>query len=77
MSDIFEYMSVEDADKVFSAVSNRMSPGGRLAYWNLYNDRLPSQNIVHNIQPLTKLSRELYKKDRMFFYSMFWILEKK
>lgn len=74
LSNIFEYMSVEDADKVFNSLSTSISQGSRLAYWNLFNLRVPSS--TPNLKLLTSLSEELYKKDRVFHYTNFFVLEK-
>ncbi len=67
LSDIFEYMSPEDSDVLFSLLSFRTFDGGRLAYWNLFTQRYPPTDNC-KLKFLEHLSWQLRKLDRVFFY---------
>ena len=73
LSDIFEYMSQEDADLLLTQIAKQMNPGSRLAYWNLYIER-NSQNVT-SLKRLDKLSQELKSMDRVWFYKNFHVDE--
>jgi len=36
LSDLFEYMSEEASDVVFTALADKMAVGGRITYWNFF-----------------------------------------
>ena len=74
LSDMFEYMSAENTERFFSLLSDNMAVGARVAYWNLILHRLPQK--CPSLQHLSQLSKELHKKDRLFFYSEVCIIEK-
>ena len=74
LSDIFEYMSDENSASLMIMLSTKMPPGGRIAFWNLYNDRLPPKDNP-NILFLEDLSQKLYKEDRVFFYKAFCVIQ--
>ena len=73
LSDIFEYMSQEDADLLLTQIAKQMKTGSRLAYWNLYIER-NSQNVTI-LKRLDKLSQELKSIDRVWFYKNFHVDE--
>lgn len=68
LSDIFEYMSDEAAAKLLDKIADFSKPGARLAYWNML---APRQSNSSRIKFLPEESRQLFKKDRAFFYSRF------
>ena len=74
LSDIFEYMSDENSAALMTMLITKMPPGGRIAFWNLYNDRLPPKDNP-NILFLQDLSQELHKEDRVLFYKAFYIIQ--
>ena len=74
LSDIFEYMSKESSDEMFDKLSQKVATGGRIAYWNLYNDRQPTE--TSSLVVLSQLSQQLYLQDRIWFYKSFHIVEK-
>ena len=75
LSDIFEYMSDDTADRMFNLLAQSMLTGSRIAYWMLFNYRFPSQD--NGLVLLSQLSKTLTKEDRAFFYSQFVVLEVK
>lgn len=67
LSDIFEYISPENCDILFTRLSSRIVPGGSLAYWNFYRDcQNPENNRRATLQ--VNFSEELQKIDRVFFF---------
>jgi len=74
-SDIFEYMSAELVDKVFFVLAGQFRPGGRIAYWNLLVPRTRPEKLAARLRPLRKLSLDLWKRDRSWFYRDFHIDE--
>lgn len=71
LSDIFEYMSTEHSEKLFSLLNEKMALGGRIGYWTLLVDRQTAK--MKKIEPL---SSELARQDRLFFYSSYNVYEK-
>ena len=67
-------MSEGDADNLFRVISDNMTPGGRLAYWILFLPRHPIS--CPSLKHLSALSKELHKRDRLFYYSDFCVFEK-
>jgi S-adenosylmethionine-diacylglycerol 3-amino-3-carboxypropyl transferase len=75
LSDIFEYMSEELADRVFGALADRLRSGGRIAYWNLLVPRAPSEKLGDKLTALSELSDKLWRQDRSWFYRAFRVDE--
>lgn len=77
LSNIFEYMSVEAAEATFALLAKSVASGGRLAFWNLFNHRLPSKELLERgkMTHLKELSEKLHQIDRVFFYSAFHVLQ--
>jgi S-adenosylmethionine-diacylglycerol 3-amino-3-carboxypropyl transferase len=73
LSDIFEYMSEDLADRVFSTLADRLRSGGRIAYWNLLVPRAPSPALDGKLTHLDELSQRLWRQDRSWFYRDFRI----
>ena len=71
LSDIFEYMSDENSAALMIMLSTKMPPGGQIAFWNLYNNRLPPKDNLF----LEDLSQKLYKEDRVLFYKAFCVIQ--
>lgn len=69
LSDIFEYMSTDHSNALFSLLSQKMVKGGCLVYWNLFADRYPPDgNSTLEFQK--QLSLELRKIDRSFCFEV-------
>lgn len=73
LSDMFEYMSTDKSDHLFSSLSKKLVKDGRLVYWNLFANRFPPPNCTAKL--LEDFSQELQKIDRVFFYSKFCVLQ--
>ena len=74
LSDVFEYMSEEHADRVFALLGRAMRPGGRVAYWNLFVNRQAKLNS--GLTELSELSTQLSAKDLLWLYQNFNVYEK-
>jgi S-adenosylmethionine-diacylglycerol 3-amino-3-carboxypropyl transferase len=68
LSDIFEYMSDEDHERVYAALVGHARPGARLAYWNMLAPRGPARAVADRIEPLEELAAALHDRDRAWFY---------
>jgi S-adenosylmethionine-diacylglycerol 3-amino-3-carboxypropyl transferase len=71
MSDIFEYMSAENATALFGRLADVARPGARLAYWNMMVPRRASELLPGRYRRLDDLSRRLFLEDKAFFYRDF------
>jgi len=76
LSDLFEYMSEEASDVVFTALADKMAAGGKIAYWNLFVGHYPLPALLQSkLTHLKQLSTELHKTDRVFYYIDFCVLQ--
>lgn len=73
LSDIFEYISLEDFKKLLITIEKLAGPDARLAYWNLFVQRLAAKTMPEKYQALTDLTYNLSKKDKNFFYNGFFV----
>ena len=71
LSDIFEYMSQENATRLFETLADHAVAAGRLAYWNMMVPRRGSDYLPRRLEYLPQLSRELFLADKTFFYRDF------
>jgi S-adenosylmethionine-diacylglycerol 3-amino-3-carboxypropyl transferase len=76
LSDVFEYVSEEHTNKLFSLIESRMSPGGRLAYWNCFVERKPDLSQVRRLKRLEELSSRISASDRLWFYGGFNVYQR-
>ena len=74
LSDVFEYMSDEQAEQLFGRLGDALRPGGRIAFWNLFVPRCPAPGQVR-LQLLPALSQHLWRYDRSWFYRAFHVAE--
>ena len=74
LSDIFEYLSLKESEKLFEEISEHANHHARVAYWNMMVDRDMSM-VSEEVKDLPELSAELYKEDRSIFYRNFLIHE--
>ncbi|MDH3511453.1 MAG: BtaA family protein [Gammaproteobacteria bacterium] len=74
-SDVFEYLSEEDSDRVFEQVARVGCSGGRLAYWNMLVPRHRPEKLHQSITPMPELSRRLHRAAGTFFYTGFVVEE--
>jgi S-adenosylmethionine-diacylglycerol 3-amino-3-carboxypropyl transferase len=75
LSDIFEYMSEENYERLLAVLHNAGRSGGRLAYWNMLVPRHRPDSFSHRLLPLAALAKRLFKMDKAFFYSNFVVEE--
>ena len=83
LSDIFEYMSLENYRRLMKKIYDNADNNAILTYWNLIVERNSSKlesveekrNIKNNFQRLEKFDKRLHEKDKTFFYTDF-VVEK-
>ncbi|HYD52957.1 MAG TPA: DUF3419 family protein [Gemmatimonadaceae bacterium] len=75
LSNIFEYMSPENAALLLGRLCDASRPGARLAYWNMMVPRHGAEYLPSRLRPLTALSRRLFLQDKAFFYRDFVVEE--
>src|SRR5690606_22953914 len=74
LSDIFEYLSPDQTVASLDVLGERMRPGGRIAFWNLFVDRRVPQDHP-TLNRLEDLSTKLWDRDRSWFYRAFHVAE--
>ena len=77
LSDIFEYMSEETMEELYSHIINASKKGTRICYWNMLVPRKCPKKFEIKIISHTKKAEELLNKDKAFFYSKFILEEVK
>ncbi|MGV8073459.1 MAG: DUF3419 family protein [Syntrophobacteraceae bacterium] len=75
LSDIFEYMSMENYHLLLERLTRAGRPGGRLAYWNMLAPRRRPESMADRLRPLDNLAERLHSEDKAFFYSAFVLEE--
>ena len=75
LSDIFEYMSSAEHERVYKALLDSAAPGARLAYWNLLAPRVAPHTLRNRVAPLPELSKTLHAQDLAWFYQSFHVDE--
>jgi S-adenosylmethionine-diacylglycerol 3-amino-3-carboxypropyl transferase len=75
LSDIFEYMSADNATALFGRLADAARPGARLAYWNMMVPRRASVLLPSRFRRLDELSQRLFLEDKAFFYRDFVVEE--
>ena len=84
LSDIFEYMSLENYRNLMKKIYDNADNSAILAYWNLIVERNSEKldctenkknNIGKNFQRMKEFDKRLHKKDKTFFYNDF-VVEK-
>lgn len=78
LSDIFEYMSVENYTKLMEIIYKNCLDNALLAYWNLVVKRNSEMEELKNqfskrFKRLKEIDQELHKRDKTFFYTDFVI----
>jgi S-adenosylmethionine-diacylglycerol 3-amino-3-carboxypropyl transferase len=76
LSDIFEYMSLDETRRQLERLYRALAPGGRLAYWNMLAPRSRPDAMAGELRPLSDLSARLFAADKAFFYSAFVVEER-
>ncbi len=75
LSDIFEYISPADSERLFENIVRCGRTGGRFAYWNMQVPRRCPPGLAGRVRTLDELSRRLYRETTTFFYSAFYVEE--
>jgi S-adenosylmethionine-diacylglycerol 3-amino-3-carboxypropyl transferase len=75
LSDIFEYMSQENYERLLGCVVRAGRSRSRLAYWNMLANRRCPDSMRERLRPLTEVSEGLHARDKAFFYSAFVVEE--
>jgi S-adenosylmethionine-diacylglycerol 3-amino-3-carboxypropyl transferase len=75
LSDIFEYMSPENYQRLLECLLAASRPGARLAYWNMLAPRSRPESLAGRLQPMKALADELFLQDKAWFYSRLVIEE--
>lgn len=75
LSDIFEYMSLENYHRLLERLVRAGRPGGRLAYWNMLAERRRPETMADSLCPLEALAESLHTQDKAFFYRAFIVEE--
>ncbi len=75
LSDVFEYISLDEYHSLLERVVRAGRGGGRLAYWNMLVERRRPDHMAERLRPLTELARRLHREDKAFFYSDFIVEE--
>ncbi|MEM7013953.1 MAG: DUF3419 family protein [Verrucomicrobiota bacterium] len=75
LSDIFEYMPMDDYQQLLELIVSKSNPGARLAYWNMLAPRSRPESMSDQLQSLDELAAKLHAEDNAFFYSAFIVEE--
>lgn len=75
LSDIFEYMTIEEAKDCYSSLIESAKPGARLVYWNMQVQRSLPKCLKDKVSNLQDLSQSLHHRDKAWFYSKLYIDE--
>ena len=75
LSDVFEYMSLENYHQLLKRLVDISERGARLVYWNMLAPRCRPERMRHQLAALSPLAQRLYRMDKAFFYSRFVIEE--
>ncbi|MCW6035491.1 BtaA family protein [Spirulina subsalsa FACHB-351] len=76
LSNIFEYMSPDNSQKLLQQIIQQSPPGSRLLYWNLFVPRCRPDSLAADLRPLSDLANTLFQQDKAFFYQALVIEEK-
>lgn len=76
LSDVFEYMPIDDFQQHLALLAQRTRRGGRLVYWNLLAPRTHASSTGARLRSLPGLAAMLHQQDKAFFYRAVVIEEK-
>jgi S-adenosylmethionine-diacylglycerol 3-amino-3-carboxypropyl transferase len=75
LSDIFEYMSVDNYTTLLDRLLAAANPSARLAYWNMLAARKCPPSRASRLRSLAALAHRLHAQDKAFFYQDFIVEE--
>ena len=71
-------MSQEATDGMLLVLADHVETGGRIAFWDMIECRVPSSTAVNEkFRWLDEEATRLHQEDRVFWYSAFHIAEVK
>jgi S-adenosylmethionine-diacylglycerol 3-amino-3-carboxypropyl transferase len=76
LSDIFEYMSGDEFEQISAQLFSNSGKDAKVAYWNLLAQR-NLNSFSEYWKTDEQLSEELHRQDKAWFYSKFFISEKR
>jgi S-adenosylmethionine-diacylglycerol 3-amino-3-carboxypropyl transferase len=68
-------MSPENYQRLLERLIAASHPGARLAYWNMLAPRSRPETLAGRLRPKEELARELFARDKAWFYSRFVVEE--
>ncbi len=75
LSDVFEYVTQVECDRLLARIAEVGAAGARLAYWNMLAPRHRPERLADRLRPLTELAERLHQQDKACFYSAFVVEE--
>ncbi|MGE5474212.1 MAG: DUF3419 family protein [Ignavibacteriales bacterium] len=75
LSDIFEYVSEHETERLLSIIADVGCDKARIAYWNMLALRKRPDLLADKIISLDDIAKELFEQDKAFFYSAFRVEE--
>lgn len=75
LSDLFEYVDAELCREIYTILLELARPAARFAYWNMLVPRIRPEEFADSVVSHDELARQLFLKDRAWFYSAFVIEE--
>ena len=70
-SNVFEYLSAEQHERILELTLRAARPGARVAYWNLLVPRQRPASLAERLVPDPSRAAELLRQDRAFVYGGF------
>jgi S-adenosylmethionine-diacylglycerol 3-amino-3-carboxypropyl transferase len=69
LSDIFEYMSLDNYAALLQRLTDASNPGARLLYWNMLAPRSRPAQMATQLEECLDRAQALHLQDKAFFYS--------
>jgi S-adenosylmethionine-diacylglycerol 3-amino-3-carboxypropyl transferase len=69
LSDVFEYMSLDEYHTLLERLIHVCRDEARLVYWNVFAERTRPASLDTMLKPARALATSLHSSDRAFFYS--------
>ncbi len=77
LSDIFEYLTLDQCAAVYARLLASARPGARFAYWNMLAPRTCPAPLTDRVMRHDAEADALFRKDQAVFYSRFVIEERR
>jgi S-adenosylmethionine-diacylglycerol 3-amino-3-carboxypropyl transferase len=69
LSNVFEYIAADRFRALLGRLAGAARRGARLVYWNMIVPRRGADVAPEHVRELTAASRDLFARDKVFFYS--------